>query len=152
MNRTLALSLPFIGGVFGILLLFSAPPPFGSAIPVMFKALYTLSIGVGAAVLTMLQSKPPEPEPEPQPQNFGNPIPAEDDFPSVQFDKDQAQDGVELVERIHASAGKLGATYSESRYNYPGLKGLVITGKKPEEKAVVEPQSQEPVVTIEPEA
>ena len=67
--------------------------------------------------------------------DFGPTISASD-YPSEEFDKEKATDGVELVERL-AKVNPIGeGDYSEMSYSYPGLKGKFVRGKAVQQEQI----------------
>jgi hypothetical protein len=79
----------------------------------------------------------------------GPPI-GDDDFPSEEFDKEKATDGVELAERIHKAVGLGDGDYGEVHYAYPGLKGTIIKGKRPGDQAQSEGPEPKPDFDLAP--
>jgi hypothetical protein len=106
---------------------------------------YFLYLLFGAAIATGAFNYilPVDAPPELEPTTAFAPGPAineEHDFPQTEFDKAKAQDAVELVTNLHNAIKPGDSDFSETTYSYPGLKGRIVKGKKPEQPIAQAPQ------------
>ena len=72
--------------------------------------------------------------------DFG-PIMEEPGFPLPEFEKAKIQDSVEMVRELHDAVKPGAADYSETSYNFAGVRGKIVKGKAPQQE---QSERQEP--------